>query len=104
VPQEPSPKDFDTFVDFEAALKRWASVVSQLQFIPPNAKQLNELAPIAVAQEASGKNVDDSNLALPPQPKKVGLVTVDFWEVCCRKPNAAFGFLFFLTLHCRTTD
>jgi hypothetical protein len=80
VPVEPDPNDFDSFSDFEAAFKRWATTVSQLRFIAPNAKQLSDFIPIAVAEESSGRQSEDSALTLPPKPKKVGLVTVDFWD------------------------
>lgn len=80
VPQEPDPRDFDTFQDFEAAFIRWASACSQkLAFLPPHANQLEDMIPIAIPQDNAQRTQEDENNVLP-DPRKVGLVRVDFWE------------------------
>ncbi len=47
VPEEPDPSYYDTYEDYEAAMKRWALLLSnELPIIPPHASQLKDLIPI----------------------------------------------------------
>ena len=46
VPTMPNPLDYDTYVDYEEALLRWALLCSRLPFLPPHAEQLKEIIPI----------------------------------------------------------
>jgi hypothetical protein len=57
VPQEPDPYFYDSYEEYEAAMKRWALLVSeQLPVLPPHASQLKDLIPIQSIEINSEEN------------------------------------------------
>jgi len=76
VPEEPSPYLYDTYEEYEAAMKRWALLCTQLAAIPPHASQLKDLIPIqtientpegkTVATDDTGEEADQNHFKIKP--------------------------------------
>eukprot|EP01103_Thecamoeba_quadrilineata_P014586 TRINITY_DN4387_c0_g1_i1.p1 TRINITY_DN4387_c0_g1~~TRINITY_DN4387_c0_g1_i1.p1 ORF type:complete len:1204 (+),score=268.71 TRINITY_DN4387_c0_g1_i1:6-3617(+) len=68
-PQEPDPNSYNTYQDYESALKKWAEVCASLTIIPPHAVQMQDLLNIPTALERKDKNkitqTKESNKATP---------------------------------------
>jgi hypothetical protein len=81
VPIEPDPEDFDTFEEFEAAMRRWGNLVSQIEVIPMHATQLPHVIPLASpTQQQQVKTSDQIVGKLPSAPRRAGLPYLDFWD------------------------
>lgn len=61
IPRQPDPTLFSNFEDFEISTLKWASIISNMSFIPPSAKQIGEL--IEINKECS------NNLSQPSPPE-----------------------------------
>lgn len=79
--QEPDPRDYMTYNDFEQAYLKWASISSNLSIIPPHPNQLHEIIPISKPIELFTTYAEKTTLVeIADVPRKVGLIIVDFWE------------------------
>jgi len=81
IPTEPDPEDFDTFEAFEAAMRRWGHLVSQIEVIPMHARQLPSVIPLAVPAQQQQVKTSEQILGMPLEaPRRVGLPLIDFWD------------------------
>jgi hypothetical protein len=81
IPAEPDPEDFDTFEAFEAAMRRWGHLVSQIEVVPMHASQLPSVIPLAVlSQQQQVKTSDQIVGKQLDKPRRAGLPLVDFWD------------------------
>ena len=81
IPSEPEPEDFDTFEAFEAAMRRWAHLVSQIEVIPLHASQLPSVIPLAQPTQQQQVKTSDQIVGIHmTAPRRGGLQNVDFWD------------------------